>query len=721
MSEKRVFVVENPDYDLSPYTGMTKKHFIDAGKYLLAGLFENLESIDKAPVVPRTETEVTYPHIGASKEQYEAERKAEIFEGLTRTFFIGSGLIHNDPDVTIGGISLREYYKLHILRALSDKESDEYIGTFEELKELVGKDDPTRCYQQTVETCALVIGLWVCRDEIWCSYTKEEKDKIAAFLKGYAHTSTVPQNWRLFNMLDMAFLHMEGYEIDEHVMREHAQAILHYYAGNGWYRDGQNFDYYSCWAFNVYAPIWNAWYGYENEPYIAKRFEEASNELMKTYPDFFDGDGYTMMFGRSCIYRFAATSAFDGNFILKNNVMDPGRARRITAGSILQFLTRDDFLENMVPSLGFYGRFMPLVQGYSCAESVYWLGKAFLCLHLPDDHPFWTAKENNGDWGNDEFYLADKKDDKTDKYIKHVRTDVKNVSLDGPAINISNHRANRTTIIRTGKVVKNTGDEHGMWNYSKISFNSKYPWEAGIVNRDSGERVKDIESMQYVLYDEVSDDYQKANVTFWHGEKDDVLYRRQFFNYRINEETHWINAVNLADIPVSYGIIRFDKLRLFRPRTRVTLGSYGFPDNGNTTIQKKEKNGAKAVILKGYDSQGREKQLAMVIFGGFTDIDIVKSKGSNPDSENSIIIYGTYKKNNLYDSSEDYMLISQVLTKENHEDFTDEELFCIKSIEFSDTDKTGAYGDINVTLNPAVSAKSNYCINFEQMEGKLML
>ena len=30
--------------------------------------------------------------------------------------------------------------------------------------------------------------------------------------------NTVPQNWRLFNMLDMAFLDMEGYEIDEEIM-----------------------------------------------------------------------------------------------------------------------------------------------------------------------------------------------------------------------------------------------------------------------------------------------------------------------------------------------------------------------------------------------------------------------------------------------------------------------------------------------------------------------
>ena len=110
--------------------------------------------------------------------------------------------------------------------------------------------------------------------------------------------------------------------------------------------------------------------------------------------------------------------------------------------------------------MGFYGQFSPLVQGYSCAESPLWLGKAFLCLHLPAEHPFWTAKENNGTWEE----LGEK--------------EVKVTCLDGPALCFSNHQANGETILRTGKVVKRPGDVHGMWNYSKLCYNTKYPWEA---------------------------------------------------------------------------------------------------------------------------------------------------------------------------------------------------------------------------------------------------
>lgn len=71
------------------------------------------------------------------------------------------------------------------------------------------------------------------REAVWESCTKAEKDVIAAFLASFAHANTVPQNWRMFNMLDMAFLSMEGYPIDREIMLDHAQAILDYYAGDG--------------------------------------------------------------------------------------------------------------------------------------------------------------------------------------------------------------------------------------------------------------------------------------------------------------------------------------------------------------------------------------------------------------------------------------------------------------------------------------------------------
>lgn len=674
------------DFELSPYTGLTRESWIDAGKYLLEGIFKNIKSPDSPVIVPRSETEITYPHKNAEGNVRRIEEMAQKFEGLARSLFIAAPLIHSEPDIEIAGFGLREYYASQILRACT-RGDENFVGFYEDLMELDGNKDRSRPFQQTVETCALVICLDICRDEIWDRYTQEEKDTVAAFLRSYAYALTSPQNWRLFNMLDMAFLHKEGYDIDKNVMLSHAQAILNYYAGDGWYRDGQSFDYYSCWAFNVYAPIWNKWYGYENEPYLADRFEKNANELMRTYPDFFDRDGFTNMWGRSCVYRLAATSPLSENFALKSPAADPGLARRIASGSLLQFLTRDDFLKNGVPSMGFYGEFPPLIQGYSCTESAYWIGKAFLCIALPQTHPFWTAEENNGSWD------------------KLSGGEVKETVLNGPALCFTNHSASGETILRTGKVIKRHNDSHGMWNYSKLAYNSKYPWEAAPSD--------DIEAMQYVLKN--GSEIEKGNVTLWHGNKNGVLYRRQFFNYSMNKEAHWTQALNLADFPVKYGIMRADKLRLYRGPAALTLGAFGFPDNG-TEIIYKNSGSAKAVILKGYDHAGAEKQLAFTVYDGWDEIDVIRSTHTNPDSEKSIVAYAKTSRPELY-GYDRFVLVSQVITKESHKDFTEDEIFPVEEIVYTDKENSGGYGPVIIRLKNHTERR----IEFEGIEGCLQI
>lgn len=686
-----VFTPKTTDFTLSPYTGLTRESWIEAGEYLLEGIFQNIKDFEDPVVMPRKETEVSYPHKNATPENLLTEQKAEMFEGLTRSFFIAAPLIHDNPGLKICGYDIRSYYKNQILRSCT-KTDPIYVGDYEGLQKINNYENPFRAYQQTVETCALVICLWVTWKEIWEDYTREEQDTIAAMLSSFAHANTVPQNWRLFNMLDMAFLNMAGYPIDREIMLDHAQAILGYYAGDGWYRDGQSFDYYSCWAFNVYAPLWNVWYGYENEPYIASRFEAYSNRLMETYGDFFDRDGFTNMWGRSNIYRNAATSAFDGNLFLRNSKADPGLARRISSGSLMQFMSREDFLYKGVPTLGFYGQFTPLVQGYSCAESPFWLGKAFLCLHLPADHPFWTAKEHNGTWE------------------QLGKTEVKVTCLDGPGLCFSNHQANGETILRTGKITKDAEDIHGMWNYSKLCFNTKYPWEA-----TPGAEGSEVESQQYVLKDLTYGDADRANATFWYGEKDGVLYRKQFFKYTLALEKHWIQSLDLADFTVPYGVIRADKMKLFRRPVRFTLGAYGFPDNGTQIIEKQE-GSAKAIILKGRDFTGREKQLAMTIYDGWDEIRYVRSTGTNPDSEKSIVVYASGDKKKQYGGFEPYYMISQVITRESLEDFTEEEIFPIAKIQYTDEAGSGVVGPVKILLKDGTEK----VIDFEGLEGRLM-
>ena len=80
------FSPENLDFELSPYTGLTRKHWIDAGKFILEGVFRNIKTMDSPVLVPRYEWEVTYPN----KNTPAWKVQAEYYEGLARSFFIGN-------------------------------------------------------------------------------------------------------------------------------------------------------------------------------------------------------------------------------------------------------------------------------------------------------------------------------------------------------------------------------------------------------------------------------------------------------------------------------------------------------------------------------------------------------------------------------------------------------------------------------------------------------
>lgn len=696
MGETTIWVPEETDFTISPYTGLTRKSWIAAGIYILKGLFANIEDINQTMVVQRSETEITYPHLKAGAGRQKKERKAEIFEGLARSFLIASVIIHERPDVSVNGIVLREYYKNQILKCCCHRDDPAYVGTYTELTESNDAGNNPVYLQQTVETCALVIGLECCRKEIWETYTQEERDELAAFLKDYAENPTAPKNWRLFNMLDFAFLAKEGYDIDERIMGDHAQAVLDYYAGDGWYRDGLKFDFYSCWTFSLYGPIWCRWYGYENMPWVAAKVEQYSNRLMETYPDMFDRDGYTNLWGRSCIYRNASASAFCGNLFLKNSGINPGLARRICSGSLLQFLTRDDFLINGVPSIGFYGPFSPVVQSYSCAASPLWLGKAFLCLHFPDSHPFWTAREAENAF---------------DRLPEHG---VRETVLPAPGLCFTNHKDNGETIFRTAKVLLASGHRSDIQNYSRLCFNTKYPWEA---TPSDGNAEPAVESMMYLLRDESADGWLYPNAVFWNGLRDRVLYRREYFDFTNSKGPFRTLYMSLADFPVPKGIFRVDKICFYRRPVTVTLGSFGFPDNG-TEIIRKEANGAKAIIVKGHDHMDRPRQMAMTVFGGWQELEVRSNCGTNPDSDNSLLIYAVMRTGEqLYDASKPYLLVSQTITADSLEEFPDEELFPLSSMTYTDPWNSGAYGPVEMKFRDGTVRT----IDFEGIEGNLSL
>lgn len=60
IAQENTFTVQQPDYQKSPYTGMTRHHWIQAGEYLLRGAFNYIHSLDDQMYFPK-QLDKTYP------------------------------------------------------------------------------------------------------------------------------------------------------------------------------------------------------------------------------------------------------------------------------------------------------------------------------------------------------------------------------------------------------------------------------------------------------------------------------------------------------------------------------------------------------------------------------------------------------------------------------------------------------------------------------------
>jgi hypothetical protein len=630
------YQIQNPDYTLSPETGMNRQHWIDAGKFLLDGVFQHIPSLN-APITLPKQSDVIYPKADDPAWRF----KSEEYEGLSRTFLLAAPLINAVPDMECGGLKIADYYAHQILEA-TDKSSERYLGTITELL----KEHGPGWYQHTVEGAALTIGLMNCREQIWDKYTREQKDQVAAFISDYAHSKTLSHNWRYFTVLMLTFLKVNGYESDETLLQDHLQHIMALYTGDGWYRD-LGFDFYTPWGFHFYAPIWCKWYGNEHEPQLAKIIEQRHAEFMRTYPLMFSRNGHQIMYGRSIIYRCGASAALATAFMVDNTPADPGWMRRIASANLMQFIGREDFYtEQGVPCLGYYGPWDPMVQFYSCAASPFWLAKAFTAaLMLPEDSPFWTATENNGEWDE-------------------IGDGLKTVTLQGPGLTITADGRTGTSSVQMGKVKSSEGYNALPPYYSRLTFNSDFPWE------DDNE--EGAVPMQYCAteLDYPEDRLLPYSVGFC-GERDGVVYR----HLEVKAHHDVPGRFDLADIVVPGGVLRIDRMRL-STRNETTLGHFGLPhiDGDAAKVELRTVDGHDCIIAS---ISGR--QVALVALHGWDDVDYRMHKGHNAEAEESTVIFAHRKRIKHYQGMA--LLASLMLCKTNDEPFTDEELSVVKSFK----------------------------------------
>ena len=318
--------------------------------------------------------------------------------------------------------------------------------------------------------------------------------------------------------------------------------------------------------------------------------------------------------------------------------------RRIASATLLQFLQNPDFLEDNVPTLGFYGTFAPAVQIYSCRGSVYWCGKAFLSLLLPADNPFWTAVENNGPW---------EKEFKKDHVYNKFQPATNLLITDYPNCGGAEMRSwCHETVANDWQKFRSSE------NYNKLAYHTEFPWMADGTNGEV--------SMNYATLNGKNQWEVLRLYTFQSFENG--IYRRD-----AELETNRDIRYKLADIPLPNGVLRVDKV-VTPAATKVRLGHYTLPEiNGSPIEEEKSSKVKDAVIL-----HNGAYRLALVPLQGWETVTASYPEGLHPVSHKCGLIMA---ESNV---EKEKIFVTLMLWKKGKKGFTKKELSPVKDVKVSE-------------------------------------
>ncbi len=213
----------------SPYTGMTRQHWIQAGEYLLKGAFDYIHTLDDQMYFPK-QLDKTYPN-------NDGQVPVAKLEGLARTLFIAAPLLKDNPELVMNGIRVADYYR-HQLVGISNPKSPSFIPH--------RKGGPS---QTLLELGSLAISMKAAQAVLWDPLTKAQKDSLAVTMLSYGEGPTIGSNWMFFNVFILSFLKDQGYVVNDDYLESNLKKLLARYRGEGWYNDAPAYDYYSAWAY----------------------------------------------------------------------------------------------------------------------------------------------------------------------------------------------------------------------------------------------------------------------------------------------------------------------------------------------------------------------------------------------------------------------------------------------------------------------------------------
>ncbi len=264
-----------------------------------------------------------------------------------------------------------------------DHESPEYWGD-------VGDKD-----QRLVEMAVFGMGMALVPDKFYFSLPEESQKHLYDWLYQINRCDMPKNNWTFFRVLVNLGFEVCGLPFPKERMELDLAMIEEHYEGNGWYFDYFNQrEYYTMWAFHYYGLLY-ALVRKDTDPERSREFIKRGQMMAVDFSCWFDKNGEALPYGRSLTYRFAQ-SAFYSMLALaegESESMTYGMMKHLLLGNMRRWFKKPIFTRDGVLTIGYGYPNLLMAEGYNAPGSPYWAMKAFACLALPENHPFWQAEE----------------------------------------------------------------------------------------------------------------------------------------------------------------------------------------------------------------------------------------------------------------------------------------------------------------------------------------